>query len=127
MFNNFKKIATVGNTRNVLKSITSIAVLAGAFYGTSYYRDATRPNIGRLVNQISQLTVDKQYHSVRDNDVEFIRGRLTLKPEEIRNEFSVIIGPRGIGKTVAIETAAENIKGIILLVSNVEKIDFLDF
>ena len=59
--------------------------------------------------------VNNQYESIRVKDVESIRKRLTLKPDAIKNTFSVLIGPRGIGKTVAIETAAENLKGIHLV------------
>ena len=59
----------------------------------------------RRVYQISQSLVNKKYDSVRVKDVELIRERLTLKPDEIKNMFSVLTAPRGIRKTVAIETA----------------------
>lgn len=87
--------------------------IVGVYFTTRYYMDNTRPNARSRVKTISQSMLCKQYHSVRDKDVQLIRNRLTLKPEELKNQFSVLVGPRGIGKTVAIETAAENIKGII--------------
>lgn len=96
------------------KALISIATtLVGSYYAINYYKDATCQDAKSRAKAISQFMVHKKYESVRLKDVQIIRQQLILKPEEIRNKFSVLIGPRGIGKTVAIETAAENLKGIL--------------
>jgi hypothetical protein len=92
--------------------ITGVGI-AASYQAYHYYKDATRDDAKTRADEISHSTLHKQYDSVRVKDVELIRRQLTLKPNEIQNKFSVLIGPRGIGKTVAIESAAENLNGII--------------
>ena len=98
---------------------TAIGLVGSSYVGYhiyTYYNDDAR----RRANAISHCMLDMlhtKYDSVRVKDVELIRKRLTLKPYEIHNNFSVLIGPRGIGKTVAIQSAAENLNGIISIVS----------
>ena len=95
------------------KLVVAGAGLAGTYRGYLYYKDATRADAKIRADEISHSTLHKQYDSVRVKDVELIRRQLTLKPNEIQNKFSVCIEPLGIGKTVAIESAAENLNGII--------------
>ena len=93
---------------------TTIGIVGTSFVGYyvyNYYKDVTRDSAEIRVDAISHRMLHKQYESVRVKDVELIRERLTLKPNEILNNFSVLIGPRGIGKTVAVQSAAENLKG----------------
>ena len=111
MFKN--NIMKIPNSRIKLL-LTAFGFAGISFVGFKYYTDVNRDDAkSSRVYQISQSMVNNQYESIRVKDVESIRKRLTLKPDAIKNTFSVLIGPRGIGKTVAIETAAENLKGII--------------
>ena len=113
MFKN--NIVKIPNSRIKLL-LTAFGFAGISFVGFKYYTDVNRDDAkSSRVYQISQSMVNNQYESIRVKDVESIRKRLTLKPDEIKNTFSVLIGPRGIGKTVAIETAAENLKGIHLV------------
>ena len=105
-------IVKIPNSRIKLL-LTAFGFAGISFLGLKYYTDVNRNDAKSRVYQISQSMVNKQYHSVRDKDVEMIRKLLNLKSYDIHNTFSVLTGPRGIGKTVAIETAAENLKGII--------------
>ena len=88
--------------------------LVGGSYSAYYAYDAIQDaDVKSRVRKISQSQIHKQYDSVRVKDVELIREILSRKPDEIDDMFSVVIGPPGIGKTVAIESAAENLKGSI--------------
>ena len=49
--------------------------------------------------------------SNRESDVEFLRGQ--IRHTHDRGDYLVVHGPKGIGKTCAIETAAQNMRGII--------------
>ena len=49
--------------------------------------------------------------SNRKSDIEFIRGK--IQHEHIDGKYLVVHGPKGIGKTCAIETAVQNMRGII--------------
>ena len=120
-------IVKIPNSRIKLL-FTAFGVVGISFVGLKYYTEVNRDDAKSRVYKISQSTVNNQYESIRVKDVELIRKRLTLKPDEIKNMFSVLTGPSGIGKTVAIETAAENLKGIISSFLSVSllliKIDF---
>lgn len=93
--------------------------LIGGSYAYDYYEKASGLDAKIRAKEIAKFTIHKNVDSVRVKDVEFIKARLTLKPYEINSTFSVLTGPRGTGKTVAVESAAENLKGhyidIILL------------
>ena len=94
---------------------TAIGLAGCAYVGYPayvYYKDANRDDANSRANAISHCMLHKQYDSVRVKDVEMIRKRLTRQPNEIHNNFSVLIGPRGIGKTVAFESAAQDLNGI---------------
>ena len=97
----------------VVENLVSISAVSLAALGYYYY--ATPASANSRAKTLETYKVDKKYNSIRVKDVELIRKRLSLKPDEIKDMFSVIIGPRGIGKTVAIQTAAENLKSILSL------------
>ena len=77
----------------------SLFYRAIGFVGTSYlgyrtylyYKDGSREDAISRAYAISQSMLHKQYDSVRIKDVELIKKRLTLKPYEIQNNFSVLI------------------------------------
>ena len=123
MLNNNKNglKTVVGNMGKIssggIKLVITAMGLATSYQAYLYYKDDAK----NRAYEISHSTLDKRYDSVRVKDVELIRQRLTRKPDEIKNTFSVLVGPPGIGKTVAIQSAAENLNGIILFESIVEK------
>jgi hypothetical protein len=96
----------------LIKTIGAVGGLYVSYHAYAYYKDATRDDAKSRAYAISHSMLHKQYDSVRVKDVELIKDRLTLKPIEIHNKFTVLIGPRGIGKTVAIESAAQGLNGI---------------
>ena len=102
----------MGKISGGIKLVATAMGLAASYHAYFYYKDVTRDDAKSRAEEISHSTLDKQYDSVRVKDVELIRQQLTLKPDEILNNFSVLVGPRGIGKTVAIQSAAENLNGI---------------
>lgn len=109
---NMRKISS-GWYKHFYKAIGAVVGTLVSIYAVKYYKDATRDDAKVRADAISCSTLQKQYVSVRVKDVELIKKRLTRKPDEIHNKFSVLVGPRGIGKTVAIQSAAENLTGII--------------
>ena len=96
-----KNICKIPNDRIKLL-FTAFGVAGISYVGLKYYNNITRDDTKSRIYQIPH----------RDKDVESIRKRLTLKPDEIKNKFSVLTNPSVIGKTVAIETADKNLKGI---------------
>lgn len=84
----------------------------GCYTAFDYYQDP----VEKRVMKISKCMVhDLHVQSARFNDVKLIRKQLTLEPYQIGNKFTHVIGPYGVGKTLAVKTAAKNLKGIISL------------
>lgn len=61
--------------------------------------------------EISNKTIKNKIESIRLDDVEWIKSRFDREPSNFG--FGVVEGPSGIGKSVAISTAARDFKGVL--------------
>jgi hypothetical protein len=63
-----------------------------------------------------QYTSDAQYTSIRTDDVNWIKGEM-MKKRALGDEktFTVVVGPKGVGKTSAVKTAVDGLPGVIFI------------
>jgi hypothetical protein len=66
-----------------------------------------------LFNQKYKCTLN--YKSIRTEDVAWIKDKITRKILPDDQEFAVVVGPKGVGKTTSVETAADDLPGVIII------------
>ena len=108
MLNKFKI-----NQKYLVTFIKYISTAVVGFSAYKYYENQTRHGASSCATKIAESSLPFVKQSIRTTDVEMIKHRMQLKPNELNNKFTVVVGPNGIGKTVAIQTAAKNLSGKI--------------
>ena len=100
--------------KSFLKSVggpIAVGILVGA--GIAHIQDDEKSPFRAYfrAKEISNKTVKNKIESIRLDDVEWIKSRFDREPSNFG--FGVVEGPSGIGKSVAILTAARDFKGVI--------------
>jgi hypothetical protein len=111
--------------QNVFTSIKKVrapaAFICLAYFGYYHLKKPTEIITDALLIQRAKLLFDTKYSndspykSIRNEDVNSIRFTLTRNKLTSDQEFNVVIGPTGIGKTKVVKTAADRLPGVITI------------
>lgn len=104
--------------QQVVRIMRRIKLVVGAIVATSaclYYNQyISTPLPIRALNLSTKCQFTLK--SIRDEDVKVIKYRMSA-PRPVEDMFTVVCGPRGIGKSTAINSAANGLRGVIKISS----------
>lgn len=104
-----------GKTLQALKSIGKfqIAGVIATTLACCYYYSSNTPRLGPI-RALSLMRKSKAaIESVRNDEVQWIKKMLSANPTD--HNFAVIRGPKGIGKSVAVKSAINDMRGVIVI------------
>jgi hypothetical protein len=112
------KTKTIGLTYilDVMTGVGGAAVTLSAIYIGYRFAKPTEAmlNLKRAKLLYKRKFLSNKPNSIRKSDVDWIKEYMVRKMAPGEKRFPVVIGPRGIGKTTAVETAADGLPGVIV-------------
>jgi hypothetical protein len=102
----------------ILSSVgAGVAILISLATFALRYQTSNNPTNSQLARRLFKKLYKPELtnKSIRTDDVQWIRDHLSRQMLPGEQKFSVVIGPRGVGKTTAVETAADGLPGVILI------------